>query len=323
MDTIVLFDPSIRSLNKGDSIIMESAERELENILKDNYIINCATHAPAVTSYQSNNFNPRMVVYHNAKYKFICGSNLIWKNMFVPRPVFNVNILNCLPYKNSILMGIGIKPNAEHVNYYTKLLYKKILSNKFVHSVRDAMAEKFITDLGYKTINTGCPTMWRFTKEFCSDIPKKKAENVIFTLTDYGKDKEADQKLVDILLKNYKTIYFWVQGVFDLEYLQTLNNVQNIQIVSPSLQRYSEILSQPDIEFVGTRLHAGMFAMQHKKRTVILAIDNRVRDLKKTYNINMIERNQIEQLEDYINSDIETNIEIDLVKINTWLSQFE
>lgn len=29
METVVLFDPGIRSLNKGDEIIMRSAEREL------------------------------------------------------------------------------------------------------------------------------------------------------------------------------------------------------------------------------------------------------------------------------------------------------
>ena len=65
MDTIVLFDPGIRSLNKGDEIIMRSAEAALSDILADNYVIKCATHAPAVTFYQNTRLNPRMKVYQN------------------------------------------------------------------------------------------------------------------------------------------------------------------------------------------------------------------------------------------------------------------
>ena len=95
MDTIVLFDPSIRSLNIG---------------------------------YQNTSLNPRMKVYDNATYKFICGSNLLWKNMFIPRPTFNVNLWNCRVYRNSILVGVGTNSSKKRVNLYTKRLYSKILS---------------------------------------------------------------------------------------------------------------------------------------------------------------------------------------------------
>ena len=74
---------------------------------------------------------------------------------------------------------------------------------------------------------------------------------------------------------------------------------------------------------MGTRLHAGMFAMQHQKRTVILAIDNRVRDMKLTYDLNVLERGQIDQLDRYINSEIKTNLKINFKNIRKWFSQFE
>lgn len=322
MEKIVLFDPGIRSLNKGDEIIMQSAEYELADIIKDKYVIKSATHAPIVTWYQNTNLNPRMRIYHEAQYKFICGSNLIWKNMFKPRPVFNIDLTNCLPYSNSILFGIGIGQVDNKTNLYTKLLYKKILSKDIIHSVRDDAAAEFVRSLGYKAINTGCPTMWRFTPEFCKGIPIKKSNNVIFTLTDYGKEKNFDQKMIDILVSNYNKVYFWIQGVFDKEYFDTFENTKDIIVVPPTIEAYSNILKQDDIEYVGTRLHAGMFAMQHKRRAVLIAIDNRVRDMQLSYDLHVIERSKIDELESYINREFVTDIKIKQENINIWMKQF-
>ena len=324
MKTVILFDPGIRSLNKGDEIIMRSAENELNRagLLEGNYVIHSSTHAPGVTFYQNTTLNPRMRVYDNADLKLICGSNLMWKNLLKPRPVFNVNLWNCKPYKDSILMGVGVGQSDNKTNLYTKMLYGKILKKDALHSTRDDAAKEFLTGLGYKAIDTGCPTMWRFTPEFCSEIPHEKAENVIFTLTDYGRDKQYDQMLIDALKRHYKDVYFWVQGVFDLEYFRTFENTDGINIVPPSVDAYSEVLKRPDIEYVGTRLHAGMFAMQHKKRTIILAIDNRVRDMQKAYDLHVLERKEIEKLGDMIETSLPTDIRLKQENIDLWLSQF-
>lgn len=325
METIILYDPSIRSLNKGDEVIMRSAEKELSSrgLLDGRYVLHCATHAPVATSYQSTTRNPRMRVYDEAKYKFICGSNLLWKNMLKPRPVFNVNLANCRPYRNSILMGVGLGQASSNTNWYTKKLYSRILSTSFTHSARDENTVRFLQSLGYKAIDTGCPTMWRFTSEFCRDIPHDKADNVVFTLTDYGRDKEYDQRLIDILVSEYKKVYFWIQGIFDKEYFDTFNNTGGIQLVNPTLEAYSQVLSQESIDYVGTRLHAGMFAMQHKKRTIILAIDNRVRDLNAAYNLHVLERKDVNSLPNLINKSCATDVRLKQENIDTWLAQFE
>jgi translation initiation factor 1 (eIF-1/SUI1) len=77
-----------------------------------------------------------------------------------------------------------------------------------------------------------------------------------------------------------------------------------------------------DIEYVGTRLHGGMFAMQHKKRTITIAIDHRVRDMNAVYAINIIERNEMNKLADMIHSDFATDVRINQKNIDQWLSQF-
>ena len=62
----------------------------------------------------------------------------------------------------------------------------------------------FLDSMGIKAINTGCPTTWTLTPEHCCEIPIKKADNVVFTLTDYNQDTKNDPLLIELLLDNYK-----------------------------------------------------------------------------------------------------------------------
>lgn len=324
METVILFDPSIRSFNMGDHIIMESSELELKKILKNKFVIKAATHTPVMTFYQNTNHNPRIKVYDNAQAKFICGSNLLWRNLFVPDPSLNINLLNSRAYNGSVLLGVGTHHKSKKLNLYTKKLYRKILSKKLVHSVRDEDAKALVESLGLKAVNTGCPTMWKFTKEFCKQIPKVKSDSVVFTITDYNIDLQNDQIMIDLLVKNYKKVYFWVQGIEDYEHFKSFKNTQNIEIIPPVVGKYKKILEKEEIDYVGTRLHAGIYAMQHKCRTIILSIDNRVESMKKSYGINSIKREFVQdQLEQYILSEFNTEVNINESAIKKWRAQFE
>lgn len=199
----------------------------------------------------------------------------------------------------------------------------KIFSKKYIHSVRDERTKKILENLGFQAINTGCPTLWSLTPEFCKQIPTDKADNVVFTLTFYDKDPKNDQKLIDILKENYNKVYFWVQGSEDYEYFKTFKNIEQIEIVSPALDSYRKILQQENIEYVGTRLHAGIFAMKNKKRSIILSVDNRAQDMSVTYQLNTILREQIDTLPAMLHSSFQTNVHIDQEKIQQWKDQFK
>ena len=323
MESIVLFDPSIRSLNLGDHIIMDSAERQLAEITRGRFTLKCATHAPVVTFYQNTRRNPRMRFYDEAKYKFVCGSNLLWRRMLIPRPTFNINPFNCMPYEGSILFGVGSDSGKKSLDGYTKRLYRRILSRDYIHSTRDDKTKAIVEELGLKAINTGCPTMWNFTAEFCSSIPAEKAENVVFTLTDYNRDAKCDKEMIRILKRNYAEVHMWLQGAFDEEYLDSLDERDGVKLVAPSLDAFGEVLSREDIEYVGTRLHAGMYALQHRCRSLILVVDERVSSMRKTYGINCINRDNVADLEDMLNALIPTTMNIDEAAISLWFSQFE
>ncbi|MBR6253318.1 MAG: polysaccharide pyruvyl transferase family protein [Clostridia bacterium] len=323
MNKNVLFDTSSGSLNMGDFIIVRSVENELNNILNNGFLVKFPTHTPVCHFYQCVKRNGAIKYFDKAKYKFIAGTNLLNYNMLLPWNNWNINIFNKRPYVNSILVGAGMNPNSKHINLYTKFLFKHVLSKDYIHSCRDQRTTDFLTNLGFKAINTGCATMWCLTDSFCKNIPIHKASSVVFTLTDYDKDNDKDQKLINTLIKNYENVYFWIQGSNDYDYLKSFNNINNINIISSQLDYYDKILNETEIDYVGTRLHAGIFALQHKKRTIIIAVDNRTKDIKQSYNIISLDRDEIEKLDELINTDFETNIHINFDLINQWKMQFK
>ena len=326
MKNIVLFDTSVATLNHGDEIIMESFLRNGADLLEGHFVLRFPTHAPCFHIYQQTKHNSRYTFVKNADHKFICGTNLLSNKMYIPWHFWNVNVFNCRCYQDSVLVGVGsssIPAGSDKLHWYSKWLFSKILSKKYKHSVRDERTKRIVESICGQdsAINTGCPTLWGMTKEHCSQIPTKKAKRVVFTLTDYAVDRASDQRLIDILNLQYDAVYFWPQGTRDLNYFKSLTNIEHIHIISPSVQAYGALLDEGDIDFVGTRLHAGIYAMQHKVRSVILAVDNRAADMAETYNLNVLRRDD-PQLEEFLCGEIVTDVNINEEAIAEFKQQF-
>ena len=94
--------------------------------------------------------------------------------------------------------------------------------------------------------------------------------------------------------------------------------------MSPNIYAYSEVLQQ-GVDYIGTRLHAGIFAMQHKVRAFILAVDNRAQDMAMTFGINSILRaleDELENLKTLVEKEHITQVNIHEAEIQKWKNQF-
>lgn len=160
------------------------------------------------------------------------------------------------------------------------------------------------------------------TSELCKRIPDSKSDSVVFTLTSYQADRTRDKAMVEILSKNYSHLYFWPQTIDDLGYLKSLTN-DLPTIISPNLLSYDRFLDT-EIDYVGNRLHGGIRALQHAKRTIIISIDYRAENMAKNYSLPIIKReNILEELESKINSEWSIRIKgIDFNLIKQWKNQF-
>lgn len=325
MKKIVIFDTALGTSNNGDEIIMESIHNEFKELIDNNFSLRLATHVNNFSLLQMCRNNGKINYFKNADYKFIFGTNLIaQKRIGKVNSQWQLKLSNIPIYEGCILVGAGCTFGGSKVDLLAKKLYKKVLSGKYYHSVRDEQTKKIVESLGVKAINTGCPTLWCFTPEFCEEIPVNKAEECIITVSGYADqfDIQMDQKMIDIVKSNYKKVYCYIQTTEDEKYLKTLKNTENIICVY-SLNKYKEILNTKDIDYVGTRLHGGIYAMQNKCRSIIISIDHRARGFYETNNIPILERNEMEKLDDMINSKFKTEIRINQKAIDRFKNQFK
>ena len=322
MRNILLLDTSVASGNKGDDIIMECVRKELQFLLKDNYEYTLPTHVSPFHWYQVWRNSSRLRSYSDCELKFIGGSNILCKDLLTHYPQWNINWFNCKPLMGSIGVGVGAGA-GEQSNWYTRKMYQRVLSHNYYHSVRDERTKQYVESLGLKAINTGCVTMWMLTHEFCKSIPVQKSEKVVFTLTPQTSVDKNGQFMIDALVKNYDEVYYWPQGMNDYEYLHRFSNIEGIKILPASKDAYDEYLTSNETDYVGTRLHGGIYAMRHGCRAIIIAIDERAREIHKVNHLNCIDINEIGQLSGFINSEFETRVTMDLEAIKRWKSQFD
>lgn len=310
----VILDTAMGSDNCGDQIIMEACMLQL----RDKLDVSAMQHVP---THQFPSDFERMLL-SNSRMKILCGTNILSGHM----GSYGLWKLgpDVAPYRNTLLLGVGFDSTVLDFDDYTKRLFQTILSKEGIHSVRDSFSEKMLRDMGIQNVlNTGCPTMWRLTPEHCATIPTQKAKNVVCTLTDYCRDEENDRAMLDILLVSYQTVYFWLQGRDDLEYIRSLGYENKVMLVQPDLQSFDAVLEQPDLDYVGTRLHAGIRALNKGRRSLIVSIDNRAECIHADTGLPIIHRKDIsKKLKQRIMEEVHSKITIPKSNISQWMEQF-
>lgn len=321
MEKLTLIDTSIGSTNRGDDIIMHCIKEEMEEVLRKYHVLHVSSHLRNFHALECIGALPDSANEIScSRYKVVCGTNLLSNNMFHRSNQWNIGLLDCRPIEGAVLMGVGALAGTD-LNWYTKKLYRKVLSRELIHSVREKKAEKIVSDLGLRCLNTGCPTLWKLTPEFCEEIPTHKKNSVVVTLTDYRRDIERDRLLIDIVKKKYDQIYFWPQGIYDVSYLKSIADIKGIEVIPANVKAFEEVLKK-DVDYVGTRMHAGIFAMRHKVRSVIVSLDERMDSMAVSMPQNTISCKKLDQLHRMIDMPLETAVQLNWTAIDVWKDQF-
>jgi len=312
---LILFDTAVCTENLGDFIIMDAVRDHINKMFPDAMVLHTATHEKISRS--------TYCMVKKSDLSFVGGTNLISSNMNSYNQ-WKINLIDSFFLNDIILMGVGWWQYQKEANFYTRYLLKSVLSGGALHSVRDSYTESMLKKSGFNNvINTSCATMWRLDEEHCSSIPQVKAEKVVATLTDYNTDTKNDLAFIQLLNRLYSKVFIWPQGSGDIDYIESLG-VKNIAtVLPPKLEAYNAILeNEESIDFVGTRLHAGVRAMQKRRRTIILGIDNRAFEKAKDFNVTVCPRDDLRKLESLINSNFATRINLPTENINRWKAQF-
>ena len=312
LQRIVLMDTSIASENGGDKIIMDYCQKNMFDSVHNTYFCHVPTH-----DYMSRGSYDKI---DSSSLCVVCGTNLLSSNMNKYNQ-WKIDFRDVKHIRNKvILLGVGWWQYQDCPNLYTRKLLKTILMTTGLHSVRDRYTEKMLKSIGiYNVIYTGCPTMWGLTTDVLKSIPQKKARDVVFTLTNYSKDIKADKIMYNLLKQNYEHIAVWMQAFEDYEYLCELGIEEDVEIINPSLNSYEYYLQTHECDYVGTRLHAGIKALNYGKRTIIISVDNRATEISKDTNLCVVKREKIEEVLDaVINEDYVADIKMPWDNIIIW-----
>lgn len=273
-------DPSLSSDNSGDQIIAEAVWKLLQ-LAEVSEVVRLPTQ--------------RLMTREEKRKAATCerfvvgGTNLLNANYLKYRQWrLDPSVIRILRGK-VLLCGVGWWQYEAATRPMTARLWRHLLSADG-HSVRDEYTLKRLNAMDIAGINTGCPTMWELPRE---STWQRSKENVVITLTDYNRSPELDAKFVSTLSDYYDRIFLWPQGASDREYVGRL--AVDINLLSDGVDSFNEILASGTVDYVGTRLHAGVRALQYGVKSSIVAVDNRATEISRDTGLPIIPRSSIVQ----------------------------
>jgi polysaccharide pyruvyl transferase WcaK-like protein len=313
---VSLYDTSVGSPNLGDQIIMESVTKEIENLFPDAFIHRMPTHD------HIGKYSRRMLA--KSDLVFAGGTNLLFSQWFKMRQ-WRMRWRDLAAIDNKlVLMGTGWATYLDKPNYIARLAYSKMLSTKFSHSVRDNYSLDHLQSIGTENVqNTGCPTLWGLMDLKNGEISNQKGKSVVTTLTDYRPSPEQDRAFLNLLKENYDNVALWIQGSLDSSYFSILN-IDGIKIINPSLSAFdAHLTANDDLDFIGTRLHAGIRALQKRRRALIIVVDNRAQEMGKDFGLPVVQRGDLEFTQRWIDGQVPMRLSLPVEEISQWRAQFK
>lgn len=328
---LVLFDPSLKnnegalSDNLGDVIIYDSVKRVLAELFPGKELYRVATHTFPTIDIRQNIFpndicflggtnilNSTVNSYNNWKYDQSFFKTLVTKRTHV------------------ITLGVGWGEYQAHPGFYSRQFYSRRLDASRLHSVRDSYSASQLQKISsLKVLNTGCPSTWWLDGTPLASGKTKAAKNCIFTLTDYSKQPEKDEALLNKLLAHFEKLIYFPQGSKDTEYLLSLThyakNKARFALLEHDLSAFKSALKKDELVYIGTRLHGGILALNHGVESLIISIDNRAREMAKDIHLPVVERNELDLVDRWINGEKifkQEHVTLPLQNIERWKTQF-
>ena len=313
MRQVAIFDPSITSNNLGDRIIMEAVMLHLTSLYPHDFFIHIGTHDPVGRVGRTH--------ARRADVAFVGGTNLLCSHWLYHRQ-WRIGLSDFWRIGHPVLMGVGWQGYQPPADISAAILLRWMLSKRYLHSVRDSYTESHLRAIGiHNVINTGCPTMWDLNEEHCAGIPGGRAQDALITVSFYRPAAELDRQWINLVRRHYRKVYFWPQTPADLRYVGKVTGA-GLEVLDPSLKAFDTVLSRPDVDYIGTRLHAGIRAIQHKRRALIIEVDNRAAEIARDTRLPTMRRDDPGTLARWIDEQTPTTISLPLENIARWKAQF-
>lgn len=303
-----MIDTSFGTWNLGDEIIMQAVNDVIHEMFPDARVFRMPSHE--ALSRRS---------YYFLRQSDLCligGTNVLASKGWRLR--WRDSMFLC----NAICFGVTWGGERPTPSLSERMLLRRVLDGGQIHSVRDRYTQRLLEKIGVASVSTSCPTMWKLTPEHCASIPHTKAERVVFTLTAYRCDPSADREMISILKRRYRSVYFFPQMHGDYEYFKELN-VNGVELIGQNLSAYDQFLRNKETDYVGSRLHGGIRALQFKKRTLVVSIDHRSAEISSDTGLPILKRAEMNKLDSWIHGSCCTEIKLPTQCIANWKANLQ
>ena len=317
---ITVFDTAVGSPNLGDQIIARAVYTMLEAMFPQAHLWSIPTHDTYGAAGRKRQ--------RHSLFSLTTGTNLLshrlpsgglWK---IPR-YFR---LSPIPFghlrpRNLVLCAVG--SNGHELPRAGARFLNASLWKDVPISARDEQTTAILSRSRVAgSLHTSCVTLWNLPRDHPFRLPTQRSPAVVVTLT--GKrgarhaSLEADRLLLDTLRRHYGVIHFWPQGRLDLEYAAMIG-LTGINVLPHSLEAYTTLLRDaPALDYVGTRLHAGIHAIMHDRRSLIIPVDNRASDIGDSVHLPILAASDLSQLSSRIEAAWETRLDLPWDTIEKW-----
>jgi len=307
MVRVCLLDTSLASLNLGDQIIVDSC---MPFISKNCEIVSVLpTHRlPNSEEYRAaNTLGPDVMLF--------LGTNVLSGNAFRLKqwPV-NRRLRNFIAGR-TVMMGVGWwSDQSSEFTSQTLKFYREIAMRGVPWSVRDLATLHKMESIGVEAVFTGCPTTWNLSN-FSTPVAGAK---IVSTLTSYRRNRKVDREWVKSLMSQCE-VFWWPQSVADTSYMVSIG-VPRERILSVDVRVLRHVLLNWAEGYLGTRLHAGILALQLGVPTAVIQVDNRTRELGQDQSIPTVLRDS-EEIAKLLGNPKSGSIFVPETQINSWLEQ--
>ena len=302
----VLLDPSIDSTNEGDSIIAESVLAEFPEW---GTLPRVATHR-LLTRVE-------LASVRSADVAIVLGTNILSSRQI------NIRQWRLGPremaalHAKVVLLGVGWRRYESLPDALSRRMLRWLLHPGKLHSVRDGYTARRLTALGYRAVNTSCPTLWSVRDV---KTPGLVADRVVATVTDYVPNIGRDSAMLDTLARRYGRVQLWPQGDGDSRYLDRLRRPDTAEVLPRGLAALRAALD--GAEYVGTRLHAGALALQLGRPGLIVGTDNRALEISRDTGLPVLPRQRLNELADVLDVPRAVPLDLPMSVVESWRDQW-
>lgn len=283
---IILLDPALETQNTGDFIISEASHHALEHA--------GLPFKPLTTRRKWTRTERNLA--RDAKF-FVLGGTNILSSFFMSYRQWNFGILDFKLMRGRVVsMGVGWWQYQEAPDFVSRNIWASLLVPDFVHSVRDSYTADKFAQMGVSATPTGCHTMWALPPKIpvrfdVSSFPNQK---VVATVTDYSRNGVSDHAFLSMLREWFGRLCVWPQGTGDAEYVRELGFGEFL--IDQGLPSLDAALDAAGTVYTGTRLHAGIRAIQRGVPSMIISVDNRASEMAKDFGLPVVSRDSVSQL---------------------------